>query len=456
MKIGFDNEKYLQMQSSHIRERLDQFGGKLYLEFGGKLFDDYHASRVLPGFEPDSKMRMLQQLKDEVEIVIAINAADIESNKIRGDLGIPYDDFYTATTLNDATNIVTELYKTIGEKMAVNLVGFTKGGVDVGKVAGGFKLDSDLGNKSDLEKFITYCKQNGITSFMDFDLVRFNKNGAGLNTLSDKAVTVNGQVVNCYNYNIWSRTRDYDLENYSLVARAKLFDVAEELVKNTNKFKLTGVGLNTLSNYCYSDYSSVESFVKGNMAKDVVKILGDVKKNNTNLAINNANDYAAVFATQIYDVPLQSTGHNLFDCDVPFYEIVFKGYVSMSTPSVNLSANEKETILKAVETGCGLGYTLIKNYDPKLLATAESSFYGSAYSDIKPYIEDAVSQNKDYYNKINGATIKDHIIYENGLRKTVFDNGYSVYVNYGDKREAVAGVSVEALSYKVVKGENAQ
>ena len=163
-----------------------------------------------------------------------------------------------------------------------------------------------------------------------------------------------------------------------------------------------------------------------------------------------------MFATQIYDVPLQSTGHNLFDCDVPFYEIVFKGYVSMSTPSVNLSANEKETILKAVETGCGLGYTLIKNYDPKLLATAESSFYGSAYSDIKPYIEDAVSKNKDYYNKINGATIKDHIIYENGLRKTVFDNGYSVYVNYGDKREAVAGVSVEALSYKLVKGENAQ
>ncbi len=90
-KQGFDNEKYLLMQSEHIKERISQFGGKLYLEFGGKLFDDYHASRVLPGFQPDSKLRMLLQLKDQVEIVIAINAADIEKNKLRGDLGITYD-----------------------------------------------------------------------------------------------------------------------------------------------------------------------------------------------------------------------------------------------------------------------------------------------------------------------------------------------------------------------------
>jgi len=89
--IGFDNNKYLKTQSEQIRQRIDQFGGKLYLEFGGKLFDDYHASRVLPGFEPDSKMRMLQQISDDVEIVIAINAADIEKNKVRGDLGITYD-----------------------------------------------------------------------------------------------------------------------------------------------------------------------------------------------------------------------------------------------------------------------------------------------------------------------------------------------------------------------------
>ncbi len=90
-KIGFDNEKYIRLQSEHIKERIDMFGGKLYLEFGGKLFDDYHAARVLPGFAPDSKIRMLVKLRDEAEVVIVINAADIEKNKVRGDLGITYD-----------------------------------------------------------------------------------------------------------------------------------------------------------------------------------------------------------------------------------------------------------------------------------------------------------------------------------------------------------------------------
>ncbi len=91
MKIGFDNEKYLQMQSEHIRERIGHFDNKLYLEFGGKLFDDYHASRVLPGFAPDSKLKLLMQLSDQAEIVIVISAGDIEKNKVRGDLGITYD-----------------------------------------------------------------------------------------------------------------------------------------------------------------------------------------------------------------------------------------------------------------------------------------------------------------------------------------------------------------------------
>ena len=90
-RIGFDNDKYLSMQSAHIRERIEQFGDKLYLEFGGKLFDDYHASRVLPGFAPDSKLQMLLQLADQAEMIISINAADIERNKIRHDLGITYD-----------------------------------------------------------------------------------------------------------------------------------------------------------------------------------------------------------------------------------------------------------------------------------------------------------------------------------------------------------------------------
>ena len=104
MNIGFDNQKYLQMQSEHIRERISMFGNKLYLEFGGKLFDDYHASRVLPGFQPDSKLKMLLQLKDQAEIVIAISAGALESNKMRRVFntpisGKPYQAYFFSSNL---------------------------------------------------------------------------------------------------------------------------------------------------------------------------------------------------------------------------------------------------------------------------------------------------------------------------------------------------------------------
>lgn len=92
MRTGFDNEKYISLQTARIKERIAQFGGKLYLEFGGKLFDDYHASRVLPGFEPDTKFRMLSALANDMEILIAVSAEDIERGKVRGDLGITYDE----------------------------------------------------------------------------------------------------------------------------------------------------------------------------------------------------------------------------------------------------------------------------------------------------------------------------------------------------------------------------
>ena len=131
MAIGFDNEKYLHTQSEHIRDRISQFGGKLYLEFGGKLFDDYHASRVLPGFEPDSKLKMLLQLKDRVEIVITINSSDIEKNKQRSDLGITYD--------QDVIRLI-ECFRSIG--LYVGSVVLTRFASQPGTVAFGKRLEN--------------------------------------------------------------------------------------------------------------------------------------------------------------------------------------------------------------------------------------------------------------------------------------------------------------------------
>ena len=122
---GFDNEKYKKMQSDQIRKRINSFGDKLYLEFGGKLFDDNHASRVLPGFQPDSKLQMLLELKDEAEVVFVVSAKDIEDNKVREDIGISYDedvlrliDVYRQTGLFVSSVVIT---KYSGQKSAQKL-----------------------------------------------------------------------------------------------------------------------------------------------------------------------------------------------------------------------------------------------------------------------------------------------------------------------------------------------
>ena len=130
-KLAFDNKKYLKVQRQEILKRIKSFGGKLYLEFGGKLFDDFHASRVLPGFEPDSKLQMLLTLKDDAEIVMAVNADDIKFNKVRNDLGITYEseverliDAYQAAGLY-VSSVVLCFYHVIFDVIREELAGFT-------------------------------------------------------------------------------------------------------------------------------------------------------------------------------------------------------------------------------------------------------------------------------------------------------------------------------------------
>lgn len=148
MKIGFDNQKYLETQSEHIKERISMFDNKLYLEFGGKLFDDHHASRVLPGFQPDSKLKMLLTLKEQVEILIVINAGDIEKNKVRSDLGITYDD--ETLRLIDA---------------------FSGVGLYVGCV-----IISQYQNQPSADKFIAHLHQLGIKTAKHYPIVGYPNN----------------------------------------------------------------------------------------------------------------------------------------------------------------------------------------------------------------------------------------------------------------------------------------
>ena len=186
------------------------------------------------------------------------------------------------------------------------------------------------------------------------------------------------------------------------------------------------------------------------MAADVSKVMSTLNKDYA-IAVNSANDYAAASADMIYDVPITSSKDNIFSYDVPFYSIVFKGYIPIATPSVNLSADADSIILAAAEIGAGLSYTLINNSSTKLIDSFSSAFYGSVYDDIKSEIHEHIKEYSENFKLVENAKIIDHIILENGLHKTVFDNGVTVYTNYTSIALTVNDNHIESGNYLFVK-----
>ena len=164
-----------------------------------------------------------------------------------------------------------------------------------------------------------------------------------------------------------------------------------------------------------------------------------------------ANDYAAAISDIVTDMPTSSTGSYIFDYDIPFYAIVFKGYVPITTESINLSSNSNELLLKAVESGCGLNYTLTQRWDNSLIDANYPYFYNSVYENVKDRIISNYSKLSGYYDKILGAHIAEHAVLEENLRKTAFDNGITVYVNYGDSAVATPDGEVDAHDYLVLE-----
>lgn len=363
-------------------------------------------------------------------------------------LGVPYKELVAATTLNDAKDILTELSTETGSKISAKLLGFGSSGVEYNSYAGGMKINKTLGSLKDLSALNQYSKANNIDLYYDFDLIKLKNNSAGYSTFFDTAYSSLLKITTAYKYN--AATRSYDTSTgYNLLKRALLSEGADKVLKKISKWDLSGVSLEALTSVAYSDNSTqtTEYFTKGNMSKDVTEIMNKVSEK-YKVAAYEANDYAAVVADIIYDTPTTSSRERIFTEDVPFYQMIFKGYVPMTSESMNLAVNPKTHLLKTVESGAGLSYTLIADYYNEFIDYQGYYFYGSQYSDISADIIATSNSLKDYYAAINGAEIISHTILDSGLRETVFENGVKAYVNYTDASIAAPnGTTVEADGY---------
>ncbi len=366
-------------------------------------------------------------------------------------LGFSYDKFYATTTLSNAEKIVEEVSQNTGVKPNVSLVGFGEDGLDIKTVAGGYTVNGELGGEKGLEAFAEYAKQNGLNLFMNFDVISASKSGKGLSKISDMALSQDKTKIKQYYYNIYSRLKTTRHDSYLLIGRENIFDVCNRLTDKAQKLGLNGIGLDTLSSVCYSDYSNVKYFSKGNMSADVTYILKNFAEKDYTLAVNEANDYAAAEADIVIDTPLTSSKNNIFSYDIPFYSLVFKGYVNLTSESLNLTADADKMLLHAAESGCGITYTVVERCGTELFDSFSSAFYGSVYDGISEDIAEKVKAYNKTFQSVKNAKIINHDILDNGLRKTVFDNGVTVYVNFTDDEIAQDGALVKANSYISVK-----
>jgi len=364
-------------------------------------------------------------------------------------LGVPYKDLTAATTFKQAESILTDIKGYTGAKLSAKLLGFGATGIDAGPYAGGLKFHKNFGSKKDLSNLSKYCGENSVDLYFDFDIVKLKTESAGYSTFFDVAYSAVEKVAQGYDFNV--ATRGYiATSRYNLLARELLSDGAGKVLKAVKKWDIPGVSFETLTTMSYSDYSAKgnEYYGRGKTAEDVNGIIKMFRDEDYKVAAYSANSYAAVAADIVYDAPTNSSKELIFSYDVPFYEMVFKGYIPLTGTSINMAANHNTHLLKTVESGLGLHYTVIDTYDNDFINYHGYYFFGSEYDSIKDDIKNTYASLKDYYAAVGGQEIVSHTVLDNGLRETVFTGGTTVYVNYTDAEFTTpAGDKVAAESY---------
>lgn len=360
-------------------------------------------------------------------------------------LGIPATKLYPLTTAAQAAQMTEEIAAGIGTDFYVDLVGFGKSGVDIGQYAGGFAVADTLGGKKGLRQLCSSFDKLGLDWFLDFDLIAYNKSSNGFSVGNIAAVWNNGQTAYFKDFDTVSRMPNNN--RYYILARSQLKKASEKLVKKAKDMSLKGISLDSLSHTIYSDYSSWKTGVCSGIIEDVQAVFKTVKEGGYDVLAVSANDYAAISADAVLDAPLYSSGYDIESTDVPFYQLVFKGYIPMSSVSINLCADSRDALLRCVESGISPSFTLAYSYSNVLITSNHSFIFGCSYYGNKDRIIKEVNSLKNYLESVKGAKIADFSILSNTLRVTLYDNGVYAVVNYGDSAVSTPYGSVPARSW---------
>lgn len=359
--------------------------------------------------------------------------------------GIPVKELNSMTTFSEAQDIVEQLYNKTKVKPNVILSGFGDGGITVGKLGGGFGISDVSGGKKQLDAFLSYCDKNAVNTFFDYDIVRYNKSGNGFSYVNDTAKTALLKKAELY-FQSGAFRKFSDEWSYRLIKRSLLWQAVDKVKKSSDKLGFDNVSLSTLSNMAYSDFSDELYYTKGNIEKDVNELLSSIKKNK-NISGTAANSYAASLLDVVFEAPLDNGRYDTLDDSIPFYQMVFGADRPIYTTAVNTSSNPQRAVMLAASSGTGLGFTLIGNYDVSFDEAQAAKLYGMLFEDNIELINDLVSDYDKLYKAVSGSEIIEYEIANNGVSKTVFDNGVTVFANHnGFEAECEIGV-LDAYEY---------
>lgn len=358
-------------------------------------------------------------------------------------LGFPTTKAVSLTSYAEAEEILGELNSISGGSLVANMYAYGKAGLDAQALNGDNTLTGITGNKKALKNFVDFTNKLSIKTFFDFDSVTFAKSSNGFSVKSDSVRNVVGlsATLNRYDKVLTTKLSKSDGGIVKvMVSRSLLKESALDAAKVTDKYGITGVAYSTLGNYAYSDYNTDgkenEKYypLRKNIEDDVWNIISEVKtENSKSVLVDGAYSYAAAAADIITSCPSASDRQQVFDLDIPLYQIVFQGTKANSNNSINTAINQRGQFLKAIETGSGLSFTLIANYNNELRKQYMLGLNNCLYSDNKAKIEAYVKESSAYLASVAGASIKAHQYLTDKVTLTQFDNGVSVVVNHGDE-----------------------
>lgn len=371
-------------------------------------------------------------------------AIDVQANF----LGIPYKKLKALTTFDQAAAMAEELTQSGAGTLALRYVGWTEGGVMNCKLPQSAKPLSVLGGSKRFAALAETLTGMGAQLYPDTDLLRFRKSGNGVRRGRDSIKNPFGEMVEQYEYMLSVYAPKLAGNNYYLLRADALQTASEKFLRNYQKLGVGGISFGTAGDLFYADEKQGDGLARTALA-DAYTTLWDYAEAYATAA-SGGNAQTAVRVDKIFAAPLSSSGHAVFDRDVPFYSIVFHGYTALTTTPINQVADSRWLFLNAVETGSELLYGGIAEDAAQLVDTAYSALYSTTF---ELWQEQAVAYDKEYrplLEAVAGQAIVDHTQLGEHLYRTTYENHVTVYVNYADITQQADGITIGGMDFEAV------